>query len=161
MTDAMAAPITIILWGIWISITPMAAAIFVTKQPVARVVLAAFVLNFGLLLFGYVHLGMVRLLGAVHFVFMAPAVFYAGKRLPSLPRGSGIGSGFGSSVPPGSSACGSTSSTSCATWRGTPALGSELPGLLSKAAPTIEHDSCPAATRRLGSDRGRGRTATS
>ena len=79
-------PILIQLWVLWLSIVATISIAFASRQPVARVILGAWVLNCCLSMYAYAHVGMARPLGAVHFVFMAPAIAYAWQRLPALPR---------------------------------------------------------------------------
>ena len=86
-TELSNGPVAIQAWVGWLSLTATLAILWAPKQPVARVVLVAGVLNVCAMMFLFAHLGMVPLLGSVHLVFMAPAVVYAWRRLPSLPSG--------------------------------------------------------------------------
>lgn len=87
MAEVMAGPIALQLWLNWLTLTAGLAIVWALKQRVARAVLLAFLLNVVLMMWAYGHVGMERLLGGVHFVFMAPAVYYAWKQLPTLPKG--------------------------------------------------------------------------
>ncbi|GEM_PF-6903166 len=84
--EVQEAPVAIMLWVNWLSLTACLSILWLPKQPVARVVFLATAANVALMMFVYAHLGMVRALGGVHFVFMGPALVYAWRRLPSLDK---------------------------------------------------------------------------
>ncbi len=87
MADVQASPIALQIWITWLSVTAMAAVFWVHRHKAARAVFVAFLANLPLMMFAHDQVGMARLLGAVHFVFMAPAVYYAWRQLPSLENG--------------------------------------------------------------------------